>query len=153
MLQRSWSWVVLGIGLLAGGGVAVGFHVWAEHSPRARAEAQRDELRSVRSALDECVGELDRRVARFWDHEERTTQLRARIESLESLDPEGVPADVYDEYMEAFDGFNEAIPEWEALTDSVRSQEQRCEKLADRHNEKGAELRRFLSTEGLLEGS
>ncbi len=152
MLRTRWFWIVVAIGVGAAAGAVFGYGYWSENSPRAQAQAQQEVLRDIRRTLDRCLDELDRAQDRFWDHERRTRALRSQVDSYESLDPDGVPADRYDAYLETLESYNEAIPVWEKLGDSIRLQEDRCHDLADRHEEEREALRRFLVTEGLWNG-
>ncbi len=153
MLRTWWFWVVLAIGVGAAATAASTVEYWAGHSPRAQAEEQRERMLEVRSALDRCMTQLDRWEQSFWSHERETTLLRSQIERFESLDPEGVPMDRYEEYLDVFEQYNEAIPIWEARADSVRAQHQRCGTLAERFNEKRDALERFMVREGIWDAS
>jgi DNA-directed RNA polymerase specialized sigma54-like protein len=113
--------------------------------PRAEmAEELRDEIRELQDRVDDC---LDRRVgleARFHEAMDRTEELRRRVEELESLDPEGVPAERYREYLEVFDEYNDSLPEWEQLGEALREQGLRCRRLAEAHNDRLERLRDLL---------
>jgi AcrR family transcriptional regulator len=82
--------------------------------------------------------------ARFQEAMERTEELRRRVEELESLDPDGVPAERYREYLEVFDEYNDSLPRWERLGDALRDQGVRCRRLAEAHNVRLEQLRELL---------
>jgi DNA-directed RNA polymerase specialized sigma54-like protein len=103
--------------------------------PRAEmAEELRDEIHELQGRVDDCLDDRAGLEARFQEAMDRTEELRRRVEELESLDPEGVPAERYREYLEVFDEYNDSVPEWERLGEALRDQGLRCRRLADAHN-------------------
>lgn len=93
-----------------------------------------DTIAALRSASDGCRGELARAEAEFRHFQSDVDSLRARISRYEELDPEGVPADEYDAYLETFDRYNASAREWESRADSLRAYEGGCRALVERHN-------------------
>jgi hypothetical protein len=109
-----------------------------------RAEELRDEILEFQGHVDDCLGRRAILETRFREAMERTDTLRHRIEELESLDPEGVPAERYPEYLEVFDEYNESLPEWERLGEALREEVLRCQDLAETHNVRVERLRELL---------
>lgn len=135
---------------LAGGVAAIVGRATIE-STRAQAEALRDGVREVRTALDSCLVERERLEQDFRRLEERAGALRSRIDELEELDPRGVPAERYDQYLESVDEYNETVPEWEGRADELQEMSDTCRALAERHNVRADSLRGFLVDAGLWE--
>lgn len=120
-----------------------------DNSIRAQAEELRDSVREARADLNGCLEGLDGKERRFRSHERATNFLRHRVDELEALDDRGVPRDRYDEYLDVFDRYNEAVPEWERLGDSLQVLSATCRSLAQEHNERVETLSRFLEEENL----
>lgn len=94
----------------------------------------REELALMRAAADSCNDAYAVMEANFRVYEARLDSLRQAIRDYESLDPNGVPGEEYPEYLETFDAYNEAVPEWEARTDALEAQRVRCLPLTEQHN-------------------
>ena len=63
-----------------------------------------------------CLAIRDRSEIRFQALTRGTERLRQELDSLEALDPRGVPTDAYDAYIGRVEDYNESIPEWERQT-------------------------------------
>lgn len=94
----------------------------------------RQELALFRAAADSCNDAYAVLEADFRRYEARVDSLREAVRDYESRDPDGVPGEAYPEYLETFDAYNDAVPEWEARTDSLATQRDRCRSLTERHN-------------------
>lgn len=154
--MRRTKLLVLVIALAAIGFVAVATaldRAAEARSPRAMAEAVREDVRTVRSSLDACLDRLDRLEAAFRTQERTTGSLRAQIDGLEAMDDRGVPAERYEEYLEAVEAFNESLPRWEERADSVRAHASRCRRLVTTHNTLADSLQRLVIDAGFWEGS
>lgn len=103
-------------------------------SPAEELAPLRAELALFRVAADSCTTEYAALEEDFRRYEARLDSLRRAVREFESLDPNGVPGEEYPEYLEAFDAYNEAVPEWGARTDSLEAQHERCESLTEQHN-------------------
>jgi hypothetical protein len=103
--------------------------------------AMRDTLAALRVAADSCMSDLAGEETRFRRFDAHVDSLRGRVRDFESLHPEGVPRERYQEYMTAFDAYNEAVPAWEARADTLRAHEAFCRSLAERHNALADSLR------------
>lgn len=103
-------------------------------SPSEELAPLREELALFRAAADSCNAEYEALEEDFRRYEARLDSLKNAVREFESLDPNGVPGEEYPEYLEAFDAYNEAVPEWEERTDSLESRRARCESLTEQHN-------------------
>jgi chromosome segregation ATPase len=129
--------------------VVIGSLVLVDRGGRAdpleeRAGELRQEIRALRDRVDACLARQDRLAARFESVMERTEDLRERVAAFEAMDPEGVPAEQYGAYLEAFDEYNDAIPEWEELGETLREKAGRCRTLTEAHNERLEHLQGLL---------
>lgn len=109
-----------------------------------KAENLRSEIDALQERVDECLARRGALEARFRQAVDRTEALGERVRELESLDPDGVPAERYAEYLELFDEYNESIPEWERLGEALREEGERCRRLADAHNDRLGRLRELM---------
>lgn len=137
------------VAVLAGGGY-VAWDLLGPPTPRERLTSLRDTLRARRAAADSCRRVLSYEEASFQDYDERIDSLRERVRGYEALDPEGVPADSYGIYLEAFDRYNDAVPGWEARAESLEAVWQECRALVREHNEMADSVRRLLVDLGLV---
>ena len=94
----------------------------------------REDLAVFRAAADSCNDAYALLEEDFRLYEARVDSLRQAVRDYESHDPNGVPGEEYPAYLETFDAYNEAVPEWEARTDSLETQRDRCRSLTERHN-------------------
>lgn len=94
----------------------------------------RDSVHVLRAATDSCTIELERRKAEMNAHAERVDSLRERVRALESLRAGGVPADSYDIYLAAFEGYNDGAAAWDGPAGALRATLQSCRDIAARHN-------------------
>jgi hypothetical protein len=108
-----------------------------------------EELAAFRSSADSCNTRYGIVEARFRAVDQRIDSLRGVVLRYESMDPAGVPGDQYAEYLEAFDAYNEAVPEWEVRADSVELLHARCRLMTEGHNELADSLRTQLVEYGL----
>lgn len=116
-----------------------------------RVEAVREELRTRRAVVDSCRLAVSRREMEFDEYDRRVDSLRQRVERYESMAPSGVPADSYPMYMEAFESYNRAVPDWSARADTLQAHWRTCREAITEHNVVADSLRRLveeLSPEG-----
>jgi chaperonin cofactor prefoldin len=137
--------VIVAVALIA----AVGSLILLDRGERTdpiqeKAENLRSEIQELQGRVDECLARRGSLEARFQQAVDRTEALGDRVRELESLDPEGVPAERYAEYLEVFDEYNESIPEWERLGEALREEGERCQRLADAHNQRLERLRELM---------
>jgi hypothetical protein len=150
MLRRAWLWLwlVVGAALLVGGAAALQ-ELRYQASPRGQAEAYHEVVRESRAEVETCFQDLERTEAHFRAQERLTNELRSRIDRFESMDPRGVPADQYEDYLEVFERYNASLPAWELRAESLRLTSERCRGMAEAHNERADSLRGLMEEAGL----
>lgn len=111
---------------------------------RDRIEALREELRESRAVVDSCRQSVSREEMSFQEYDRRVDSLRQRVDRYESMTPGGVPADSYPRYMEAFDSYNRAVPDWAARADTLQAHWSACRETIREHNVLADSLRRLL---------
>lgn len=94
----------------------------------------RDSLASLRGSADGCRSTLAREESEFRSFDAHLDSLRSLIATYEDMDPDGVPSEAYEDYLEVFDRYNLSVGEWEARADSLRASEARCRDVVERHN-------------------
>lgn len=140
---RFWVGVVLAcLGIVAA--VWLVTSVFDESEQRARIEALREEVRSRRAAVDSCRLAVSREEMGFQEFDRRVDSLRQRVDGYEAMAPDGVPADSYGVYMEAFERYNRAVPDWTARADTLRAHWGACREATRAHNVLADSLRRLL---------
>lgn len=122
-------------------------------SDSAVALTLRDDLVGIRAELDACLSTRSQMELRFEELEREVARLRRAIDSLESVDARGVPAESYPAYLELVEDYNQTIPRWEVEGEELRQQSVRCRSLAEVHNARADSLRRFLVEAGIWEES
>lgn len=139
----------LGLGLLIG-------LLWAGYAyvePRQRAREVRESLQEERRNAEACRMGLVTAEATFREYDERVDSLRTRVGELEALHPDGVPADSFDIYLEAFDAYNGAVEEWDARVDDLEEERNACVEIVERHNALSDSLRGILEELGEIDPS
>ena len=145
-------WLLGGVVLVVlVGGASVLDRVTRERSSSSVAAGLRDDLVSLRAEIDACLSIRDRSEIRFQALARGTERLRQELDSLEALDPRGVPTDAYDAYIGRVEDYNESIPEWERQTGGLRDLASRCNSLVRDHNLRAESLQEFLVNEGIWE--
>lgn len=127
--------------------------VWAGYAyvePRRRARQVQEALRAQRRSAEECRMDLVTAEAGFRAYDARVDSLRSRVDQLESLHPEGVPADSFSIYLDAFDAYNEAVEGWDARVDALREERTSCVEIVERHNQLSDSLRGILEELGRM---
>jgi len=151
-----WRWAFWGVaGLVV---IATLYSAWAERrdardSPLARAEEVRVQVRAAQSAVDLCLARLAVSETRFREQARQTEVLQGRIRRLEGMDPRGVPADSYPEYLETVERFNAAIEGWELRGEVLEDRQQECRGLVEARNVLADSLRGLLVESGYLPGA
>jgi hypothetical protein len=120
-------------------------------SPQEIAEDLGLEMEDMRRRVDACLATRSRIELRFQAHVQRTSELRAELDSLEGLDRRGVPAERYEEYLSLVERFNEATRDWGVLSDELRAFDPSCRELISTHNLLGDSVRGLLEGEGIGE--
>jgi hypothetical protein len=137
--------------LLLGAAAPLLIDRWRGPTPREIAGGLRIEMEGFRARIDACLATRARIELRFQGHVRQTAELRAAVDSLEALDPRGVPADRYEEYLLLVERFNIATREWEVLSEELRTYDPRCRELIAEHNALGDSIRRILAEAGIRE--
>ena len=123
-----------------------------ENSSSAVAVGLRDDLVSLRAEIDACLAIRNKSEIRFQALSRGTERLRQEVDSLEALDPRGVPSEAYKAYIGRVEDYNESVGEWERQTGELRDLASRCDSLVRDHNRRAEEVREFLVSEGIWEG-
>lgn len=110
-------------------------------------ELLRQRLQQARFSVDSCRVSLAQEEQDFRRFDARVDSLRSEMEGFEDPALGGVPQDEYEEYLEVFDAYNEAIPAWEARADSLQTSEDICRALVERHNALSDSIRRSREKE------
>ena len=97
-------------------------------------ELLRQRLQQARFSVDSCRVALAQKEQEFRRFDARVDSLRTEMEGYEDPSLGGVPQAEYEDYLEVFDAYNEAIPVWEARADSLQASEDVCRALVERHN-------------------
>jgi anti-sigma factor ChrR (cupin superfamily) len=114
--------------------VALGTLQWRAASERAALTELRTETAEARTEARACRQALLADEAEFRVLAGSVDSLRAVVDTLEQLDPRGVPAPRYEEYLETVEAFNEGVERWEAETTRLREDETACRTAVDRYN-------------------
>lgn len=133
------------------GGSSILDRITRGNSSSAVAVGLRDDLVSLRAEIDACLAIRDKSEIRFQALNRGTERLRQEIDSLEALDPRGVPSDAYDAYIGRVGDYNESIREWERQTGELRDLASRCDSLVRDHNRRAEAVREFLVSERIWE--
>lgn len=111
----------------------------------AELEQLRERLADLRAAAEECQVTVRREEQAFANYRAQVDSLRQEVRDFEAMDDRGVPAARYEEYLDAFDDYNEAVPVWEERADTLRARSRACRALAERHNAMADSLRAMVS--------
>lgn len=136
-------------------GVLIGI-LWAGYvyfEPRQRARQVQEALQEQRRNAEACRMDVVTAEASFREYGERVDSLRARVGELEALHPEGVPADSFDLYLEAFDAYNRAVEGWDVRVEDLQQERSTCVETVERHNELSDSLRGILEELGEIDPS
>ena len=145
---RQWLLALLVLAFLAGGASRLQRIVRA-NSAVATAERLREALGGVRARLDACLAMRDGSELRFEALARDTRRLRQELDSIEALDPRGVPEAAYDAYLTRVEEYNLTVPEWERQAADLSALAVECDSIAKDHNGRVASLRSFLVEEGI----
>ena len=109
----------------------------------------RDELYRARVASDRCRSSLQTSEAAFRDLGITIDSLRQVIDSFETLDRRGVPAEQYPEYLETFDSYNDSVSVWEGRERRLRAADVACRETIQGHNAISDTLQAVLIEAGI----
>ncbi len=103
-------------------------------------------LRESRATVDSCQFALDQEQGRFRAYDHAVDSMRSALDAYQSEDGR-VPAADYEAYLGAFRAYNEAVPAWRIMADSLRIHRETCAAIVRRHNAL-ADTLRALSADG-----
>ena len=109
----------------------------------------REDLYRARVAADRCRGSLQTSEAALRDLGLAIDSMRNRVDSFETLDRRGVPADQYPDYLELFDSYNDSVEVWEGRERRLRSAETACRETIEMHNSISDTLQTVLAEAGI----
>jgi hypothetical protein len=109
----------------------------------------RTELHRARVSSDRCRGSLVTSEASLRDLGLTIDSLRSLVDSFETLDRRGVPADQYPEYLDIFDSYNDSVASWAGRERRLRSAETACRITIQEHNAITDSLQAVLTEAGI----
>jgi len=112
----------------------------------------RDNLYRSRLASDRCRGSLQTSESSLRALGVTIDSLRNRVDSFEALGGGRVPAEIYDEYLGVFDGYNDSVGVWEGRERRLRSAEEACRTTIEEHNAVTDSLQSILAEAGIEAG-
>ena len=123
-------------------------------SQRVTAEINRmrEDLYRARVASDRCRSSLLTSESSLLALTATIDSLRERVDSFEALGGGQVPADRYEEYLTAFDSYNDSVSTWETRSERLRTAEASCRSVIESHNALSDSIQRVLREAGLSEG-
>jgi hypothetical protein len=137
--------VIVGGALLATGAMRL-----AERQKTAtQITALREELYRARVGSDRCRNSLVNSEASLRHLSLTIDSMRSRVDSFEALDGRGVPVRRYEEYLEAFDSYNDSVAAWEVRERRLRTAEVSCRSTIEEHNELSDSLQGILESAGI----
>lgn len=107
-------------------------------------ERLQNRLADLRADAEACQLAVQQEERAFARYRAEVDSLRREVRELEALDERGIPAERYEEYLDAFDDYNKAVPLWEERADTLRAREEACRALVERHNALADSLRVFV---------
>ena len=109
----------------------------------------RDELYRARVASDRCRNSLTGSEASLRTLTVVIDSLRSRVDSFEALGGGRVPAERYDDYLAAFDGYNDSVAAWDVRSERLRTAETSCRAVIEGHNALGDSIQAILEGAGI----
>lgn len=121
---------------------------------RTKAEINRlrDDLHRARISSDRCQGSLQTSEASLLDLGVTIDSLRNLVDSFETMNGRGVPAERYPAYLEVFDSYNDSVASWENREQRLRIAETSCRETIRGHNVLTDSLQGVLSEAGIDAG-
>jgi hypothetical protein len=100
-----------------------------------------DSVQVLRVATDSCTADLQRAQTDLVSYRDRLDSLHAQVREYEAVEPRTVPAELFSEYMELFDRYNDSTAAWSGRVDDLQLKLEQCQALATAHNEAVDSLR------------
>jgi chromosome segregation ATPase len=133
--------VMLLIALIAAAGI---YRLGRSARQRSAVETLGDSVQSLRAATDTCNADLRRAEVALGEYRDRLDSLHSEVRGFEAEEPGTVPAELFDEYMEAFDRYSDSTAAWAGRVDSLEIKLAECRSLAEAHNTALDSLRAIL---------
>jgi len=139
----------LGVGAL----IVAGSARLVERQQTAREISRlREELYRARVGSDRCRNSLVNSESSLQALGLTIDSLRSSVESFETLDGSGVPANQYPEYLVLFDSYNDSVEVWGGRERRLRAVEASCRATIQGHNALSDSLQRALQEAGIDAG-
>lgn len=153
-MKRAVRYALMGIGglILAGLTVTGANRLMERQQTVEEINRLRNELHRARVSSDRCRGSLQTSEASLRYLGLTIDSLRSLVDSFETLDGRGVPADQYPEYLEIFDSYNDSVASWEGRERRLRSAETACRSTIEEHNAITDSLQTVLTEAGIETG-
>ncbi|MGD2124055.1 MAG: hypothetical protein PVJ76_20060 [Gemmatimonadota bacterium] len=95
----------------------------------------RTALEGSRMAADSCRMVLGWEQEGFLEFNRVVDSLRTEMQSFEDPEQGGVPQEIYGEYLESFERYNDSVGVWQDRADSLQARRDRCAALVEAHNQ------------------
>jgi len=142
------------VGAVVAGAIVVG--AWARFLERQATLQEiarlRDELGRSRVAATRCQNSLQTSDAALRDLGISIDSLRARVDSFEALDRRGVPGSEYEDYLVAFEEYNDSVGVWDGRERRLRAADAACRETIEEHNALTDSLQKVLASAGIETG-
>jgi hypothetical protein len=135
--MRGWVKIGLGVALAVSTTVVliVGVRRFIDQRrTTAQVTQLRDELYRARIASDRCRNGLAGSEASLQTLTATIDSLRSRVDSFEALGGGNVPAGLYDEYLGAFDSYNDSVAVWDIRSERLLIADASCRTVIEDHN-------------------
>jgi hypothetical protein len=109
----------------------------------------RDDLYRSRVASERCRSSLQTSEVALRELGLSIDSLRARVDSFEALDRRGVPGAEYEDYLVAFEEYNDSVGVWDGRERRLRAADDACRQTITAHNARGDTLQEVLEAAGI----
>lgn len=147
--------IALGV-IGAGVAATVIFAAWSRILER---QATLDEIQRLRDGLyrsrvasDRCRSSLQTSEVALRELGISIDSLRARVDSFEALDRRGVPGAEYEDYLVAFEEYNDSVAVWDGRERRLRAADDACRQTITGHNARSDTLQGVLEAAGISGG-
>lgn len=141
---------MIGAGIVAVVGFVLLGYLFTERAREVdELRALSEEVQEARVVADSCRRALVQQENDFRRFDRFVDSLRGSVDAYEDLDDRGVPQEQYQEYLETFDGYNEAVARWDSVADSLRRNEASCRTLIQSYNALADSFRVRLDSAGV----
>lgn len=134
--------VLTGLSLIIVASIAGG-SILERNRRAAEQKALREALDRARISADSCKNTLAYENREFLRFDRVVDSLRTAVEGYEDPEQGGVPQEVYEEYLQTFHAYNDAVKGWQSRADSLQASEARCRTFVEAHNQLADSIRRL----------